>query len=159
MSSEVDTNTLLVKAYMLALKDAVFSGGLNPNERFLLASNANRSIPASRAITKAVTNEAVYNEADLLLPLNSVAYTPGSGHESYLESLYKYFFFPFPFFLLCFRISKGCITNTDNSYFRYVEPVSACLPDTLYSSRGESLTCIPRVLKHPLRKTMKSSRS
>ncbi|WEW59134.1 hypothetical protein PRK78_004603 [Emydomyces testavorans] len=75
------------KAYMMAIKSKAGGDFKGPGNYFFVASDANRSVPASRYITLATTNDFLYNEADVLLSPHEPVYTPGAGNTSYVDAL------------------------------------------------------------------------
>ncbi|KAH8817316.1 hypothetical protein F5884DRAFT_853737 [Xylogone sp. PMI_703] len=88
-----DPNELFWLAYFKAIKTKAGGGKSDPTmgkDYFYLASNANRSIPASRYIPMSTTNEYLYNEADNLMKTNDPLYVPGAGNTSYVRALYTY---------------------------------------------------------------------
>ncbi|KAK0736007.1 hypothetical protein B0T21DRAFT_411219 [Apiosordaria backusii] len=91
--ASTDTNDIYWRAYFKAIKLQAGGGATEPGmgkEYFYIASNANRSIAASRFIPMATTNEYLYQEADNLMDPNAPLYVPGAGNTSYVQALYTY---------------------------------------------------------------------
>lgn len=77
-------------AYTKAITAKVLGSGLKNTDGkksyFFVASDANRSVPASMFIPKATTNNWLYPAADALLDPKTVIYAP-SDDTSYFEAV------------------------------------------------------------------------
>lgn len=85
-----DLNSAWWKAWVMALRTRAGGPSTMGKDKvlFYAASDTNRSIPASKYIPMATTNEFLFNEADALLPLDNPVYAP--GHGGYCQALLRY---------------------------------------------------------------------
>ncbi|KAL2669828.1 hypothetical protein Neosp_015273 [[Neocosmospora] mangrovei] len=91
--SDQDFGEVAFKAYANAIKAKAGNVGRDPNmdqDYWFTAGDTNRSIPASRYIPTATTNEFLFQEANVLLKPTQPVYTPGSGTTGYVEALLQY---------------------------------------------------------------------
>lgn len=92
MAPTTNPDELFWLAYVKAIK-ANAGGGNTDNgmgkDYLYVSSNANRSIPASKYIPMATTNDFLFNEADNLMSPDQPIYVPGAGNTSYVQALYQ----------------------------------------------------------------------
>lgn len=88
--SDQDFGEVAFKAYANAIKAKAGNVNRDPTmdqDYWYTAGDTNRSIPASRYIPMATTNEFLFQEANILMKPTQPVYIPGSGTTGYVEAL------------------------------------------------------------------------